>query len=81
MRIASFIAVLVFSLSVAAQSNQFLGLQGYPQHGYVEIPADTVLDSPQMTVEAWVSIHDAHGVNGCSSIAGNGYTDGWWLGV
>ena len=82
MRIARSLAVLlVFSLSVAAQSNQFLGLQGYPQHGYIEIPADTVLDAPQMTVEAWVSIHDAYGVSGCSSIAGNGYTNGWWLGV
>ncbi|HEX3580210.1 MAG TPA: LamG domain-containing protein [Thermoanaerobaculia bacterium] len=68
---------------MAAQTpNQFLSLQGYPQHGYIEIPADTALDSPQMTVEAWVSIHDAYGTpGGCSSIAGNGYLTGWWLGV
>ena len=78
----TFSALLVVSLSVGAQtSNQFLGLQGYPQHGYIEIPADIVLDAPQMTVEAWVSIHDANGVSGCSSIAGNGYTNGWWLGL
>src|SRR5438270_4831588 len=47
----------------------------------METHASTVLDAPQMTVEAWVSIHDANGVNACSSIAGNGYTNGWWLGV
>lgn len=75
-------ALCLLSFSAAAQtSNQFLSLQGYPQHGYIEIPADTALDTPQMTVEAWVSIHDAYGVSGCSSIAGNGYTTGWWLGI
>jgi hypothetical protein len=74
-------ALLVIATSVSAQSNQFLSLQGYPQHGYIEIPADTVLDAPQMTVEAWVSVHDAFGGSNCSSIAGNGYTNGWWLGV
>ena len=47
----------------------------------MEIPADSVLASPQMTVEAWVSVHDAHTPALCSSIAGNGYTTGWWLGL
>jgi hypothetical protein len=61
--------------------NRYLKLPGFPQHGYIEIPADTVLDAPQMTVEAWVSVHDAHTPNLCSSIAGNGYTTGWWLGL
>jgi hypothetical protein len=74
-------ALLLIPASASAQSNQFLSLQGYPQHGYIEVPADTALDAPQMTVEAWVSIHDAHGTNGCSSIAGDGYLTGWWLGV
>ena len=61
--------------------NQYAKMQGFPQHGYIEIPADTVLDTPQMTVEAWVSVHDAHTPSACSSIAGNGYTTGWWLGL
>lgn len=74
-------ALLLVASSVSAQpSNQFLGLQGFPQEGYLEIPADTLLDTPEMTVEAWVSVVDARS-GGCSSIAGNGYTTGWWLGL
>jgi hypothetical protein len=73
-------ALLVISSSLSAQSNQYLRLQGFPQHGYIEIPADVLLDTPQMTVEAWVSVRDAHS-GACSSIAGNGYTTGWWLGL
>jgi hypothetical protein len=33
-----------------------------------------------MTVEAWVSVRDPRG-GACSSIAGNGYLTGWWLGL
>ncbi|HEV7766491.1 MAG TPA: LamG domain-containing protein [Thermoanaerobaculia bacterium] len=74
-------ALLAISFSVAAQpANQYLQLQGSPQHGYIEIPADVLLDTPQMTVEAWVSVRDNRS-GGCSSIAGNGYVDGWWLGL
>jgi hypothetical protein len=82
MRIASIvIALLVVSVSLSAQpSGQYLRLQGYPQHGYIEIPHDVLLDTPAMTVEAWVSVRDAHSP-GCSSIAGKGYQTGWWLGV
>lgn len=82
-RFRTLLALLVISLPVAAQSsNHYLALQGYPQHGYLEVPADTALDAPQMTVEAWVSIHDAYGEDGgCSSIAGDGYRTGWWLGL
>jgi len=56
-------------------------MQGLPQHGYIEIPSDPLLDTPAMTVEAWVSVRDAHTPSACSSIAGNGYTNGWWLGL
>jgi hypothetical protein len=74
-------ALLVVCTSAFAQfPNQYLRLQGYPQTGYIEIPADPALDAPQMTVEAWVSVSDAHSAQ-CSSIAGNGYIDGWWLGI
>jgi hypothetical protein len=61
--------------------NRYLNMQGFPQHGYIEIPADSSLDTHQMTVEAWVAVHDAHSSVQCSSIAGNGYTTGWWLGL
>jgi hypothetical protein len=74
-------ALLVLSASAFAQpSGQYLRMQGYPQHGYIEIPHDVLLDTPAMTVEAWVSVRDAHGV-GCSSITGKGFTTGWWLGL
>jgi hypothetical protein len=76
------IALLVISPSLFAQPfGQYLKLQGFPQHGYIEIPSDILLDRPAMTVEAWVSVRDANGTAGCSSIAGNGYLTGWWLGL
>jgi hypothetical protein len=75
------VALLAISFSVSAQpSGQYLRLQGYPQHGYIEIPHDVLLDTPAMTVEAWVSVRDAQSP-ACSSIAGKGYTNGWWLGL
>ena len=75
------VALLVVSTSVSAQPfGQYLRLQGFPQHGYIEIPHDVLLDAPAMTVEAWVSVRDAHS-GACSSIAGKGYLTGWWLGL
>lgn len=75
------IAIFIIANSVSAQpSGQYLQLQGFPQHGYIEIPNDVLLDTPTMTVEAWVSVRDAHS-GGCSSIAGMGYITGWWLGL
>jgi hypothetical protein len=75
------IAVFAVSLSVSAQPfGQYLRLQGFPQHGYIEVPDDALLDTPAMTVEAWVSIRDAH-AGACSSIAGKQWTTGWWIGI
>jgi hypothetical protein len=62
------IANALFSLfpSLYAQpSGQFR----YPQHSYTEIPHEVLLDTPSMTVEAWVAFRDAHSP-ACSSIAG-----------
>jgi hypothetical protein len=74
-------AVLAISASAFAQpSGQYFRMQGFPQHGYIEIPHDELLDTPSMTVEAWVSVRDAHS-SACSSIAGKGYVTGWWLGL
>jgi hypothetical protein len=76
------IAVLAVSPAVSAQPfGQYLRLQGFPQHGYIEVPDDALLDTPAMTVEAWVSVRDAHNATACSSIAGKGWTTGWWLGL
>ncbi|HEX3577784.1 MAG TPA: LamG domain-containing protein [Thermoanaerobaculia bacterium] len=76
------IALLVISPALFAQPfGQYLRLQGVPQHGYIEVPHDALLDTPAMTVEAWVSVRDANGVGGCSSIAGKQWTEAWWIGV
>ena len=76
------IALLTISPAVFAQPfGQYLRLQGNPQHGYIEVPDNALLDTPAMTVEAWVSVRDANGVSGCSSIAGKQWTAAWWLGV
>src|SRR4051794_5362722 len=75
------VVFLVISLPLFAQpSGQYLRLDGYPQHGYIEIPHDVLLDTPAMTIEAWVSVRDAHS-GACSSIAGKEWTFAWWLGV
>ena len=82
MRLVCIAAVFVIASSLFAQpSGQYLRLQGYPQHGYIEIPHDVLLDTPAMTVEAWVSVRDAHGATACSSIVGKGYLTGWWVGI
>jgi hypothetical protein len=75
------VALLVVSFPAFAQpSGQYLRLQGFPQHGYIDIPHDVLLDTPAMTVEAWVSVRDANAPS-CSSIAGKGWTTSWWLGL
>jgi hypothetical protein len=58
--------------------DQFLFLHG-PTLGYVEIPHSPALNPTSgFTFEAWVRVTDA---TGCSSIAGKGYTQTWWIGV
>jgi hypothetical protein len=75
------IALLAISTSLSAQPfGRYLRLEGVPQSGYIEVPHDILLDTPAMTVEAWVSIRDAHG-GACSSIAGKQWTSAWWLGI
>jgi hypothetical protein len=75
------IALLVISTPLPAQPyGQYLKLQGFPQQGYIEVPHDVLLDTAEMTVEAWVTVRDPRS-GACSSIAGKGYTTGWWLGV
>ena len=74
--------LLAVTPSLFAQpSGQYLRLPGHPQHGYIEIPHDVLLDTPAMTVEAWVTVRDAHTPSACSSIVGKGYFAGWWLGI
>src|SRR5437868_5357151 len=70
------LAVLAISTSVSAQPfGRYLRMQGFPQHGYIEIPDDVLLDTPAMTVEAWVSVRDPRS-GACSSITGKGYNTG-----
>lgn len=79
--VRTLVVLLLVSFPALASPNQYLRLQGYPTQGYIAIPFDTHLDTEQMTVEAWVSVRDARANSACSSIAGDGYITGWWLGL
>lgn len=57
----------------------YLGLTGSPTHGYVRIPHSPSLNpTAAFTFEAWVRLTDNAG---CSSIAGKGWTQAWWVGI
>ncbi len=50
--------------------------------GYVEIADSPALNpTSAFTFEAWVSVTDANGGTGCSSIAGKNYLTAWWVGI
>lgn len=51
-------------------------------HGYIQLPTAASLNfsGGSFTFEAWVALTDSRG-GGCSSIAGNGYTQSSWIGV
>jgi hypothetical protein len=54
---------------------------GYPtNHGYIQLPTSSALNfsGNSFTFEAWVAASDA---GGCSSLAGNGYTNSQWIGI
>jgi concanavalin A-like lectin/glucanase superfamily protein len=52
-----------------------------PTSGYVEVPNSSALNpTSAFTFEAWVLLTDANG-GGCSSIAGKGWTESWWVGI
>lgn len=57
----------------------YLGLVGDPSHGFVEVPNSPALNPTQgFTFEAWVRVTAR---TGCSSIAGKGWTQTWWIGI
>ncbi len=81
------VLVLVLALlgsAGAAQAQPFgarLNLLG-PTHGYAEIPHSPDLNpTGALTVEVWVSVLDANGSDGCSSIVGKNWERAWWLGL
>jgi hypothetical protein len=48
-------------------------------NGYVSVPNDEALNpTGGFTFEAWVKVTDP---GGCSSIAGKGWTQAWWIGI
>jgi hypothetical protein len=73
---------LAVSLAGAAAAQPFggwLDLNG--TSGYISIPNNPALNpTGAFTFEAWVKITDPSG-GGCSSIAGKGWTQAWWIGV
>lgn len=75
------LAAVLFPLAAAAQPfNSYLALNT-GDTGYVQIPAAGFDFSTGFTFEAWVSVRDAFGPGGCSSIAGKDYTKAFWIGV
>jgi hypothetical protein len=74
------VALAAVSPILAQPFGAFLTLTG--ASGYVEIPYSAALNpTSAFTFEAWVSVTDANGGTGCSSIAGNGWTQAWWVGI
>jgi hypothetical protein len=75
------LAMLLAALPGVAQAQPFgawLTLAGTPQHGYVEIPNHPSLNpTTAFTIEAWVAFSSNAG---CTSIAGKGWTESWWIG-
>ncbi|MEO8505622.1 MAG: LamG domain-containing protein [Acidobacteriota bacterium] len=52
-----------------------------PTNGYSNIASVPALNpTSSITIEAWVNITDAQ-AGGCSSIAGKGFHDSWWIGI
>jgi hypothetical protein len=74
------VLLLAVSLTGAASAQPFggwLDLNG--TNGYISIPANPALNpTGAFTFEAWVKVTDA---GGCSSIAGKGWTQAWWIGI
>lgn len=53
-----------------------------PSSGYIQIPSSADLNpTSAITIEAWVSVTDANGGSGCSSIVGKNYQHAWWVGL
>src|SRR5215212_6123669 len=78
--LALFTAML-FPFAASAQPfNAYLALNT-GDAGYVQIPPTGFDFTTGFTFEAWVSVRDANGSSGCSSIAGKDYTKAWWIGV
>jgi hypothetical protein len=73
---------LAFALCLAGAAaaqpfGGWLDLNG--TNGYVSIPANPALNpTSAFTFEAWVKVTDG---GGCSSIAGKGWTQAWWIGI
>ncbi|MEO8274766.1 MAG: LamG domain-containing protein [Thermoanaerobaculia bacterium] len=79
-QLAAFTIALAFvSSSLSAQPfGAWLTLSG-SDTTYIEIPHSSALNpTAGFTFEAWVDVTDA---GGCSSIAGKGWSEAWWVGV
>jgi hypothetical protein len=77
--LGALLLLVVPSVASAQPFGGYLNLNGRPNHGYVEIPNSPALNPTQgFTFEAWVKVSDA---GSCSSIAGKGWQQTWWVGV
>ena len=74
-------SVLVLAAGAAFSQPYGAWLTNSSGHGYIQLPAASALNftGGSFTFEAWVSLKDPTG--GCSSIAGNSFTQSSWIGV
>ncbi|MBV9494594.1 MAG: LamG domain-containing protein [Acidobacteria bacterium] len=78
--------LLAVLLAIPAAAQPFNAWLTIPSgHGYVSIPPAGFDFTTGFTFEAWVSVSDDNPTAGsgtsCSSIAGKGFTQAWWVGV
>lgn len=88
-RQALFFGILGLALALfaapAVQAQPFGGwlvLTGEPSQGWIEVPANPVLNPTNaFTFEAWISVSNNTTGEDCRSVAGKGFTAAWWIGV
>jgi hypothetical protein len=76
---------LIALVTPAAQAQPFGGwliLTGDPSQGWIEVPANPVLNpTGAFTFEAWVAVSNNVAGEDCRSIAGKSFASAWWIGV
>ncbi|MBV9494593.1 MAG: LamG domain-containing protein [Acidobacteria bacterium] len=82
MLLVPMVALLAFP-AAAQPFNSYLALNS--GHTYVAIPPAGFDFTTGFTFEGWIAVSDDNPTTntgtGCSSIAGKGYTQAWWIGV
>jgi len=76
------LAVLAAPAAQAQPFGGWLTLTGEPSQGWIEVPANPVLNPTNaFTFEAWVAVSNNVTGEDCRSIAGKSFVSAWWIGV